>query len=81
VLCLSIFYGYGAGLIGQVGAPAALVIALVIFGLQMAWSPWWLARFHFGPTEWLWRTLTYGRVQPMRIRTVVPASVQPQLPL
>jgi len=81
VLCLPIFYGYGAGLIGHVGAAAALLIALLIFGLQMAWSPWWLARFHFGPAEWLWRTLTYGRLQPMRIREVVPVAVQPQVPL
>jgi uncharacterized protein len=81
VLCLPIFYGYGAGLIGQVGAGAVLVIALLIFGLQMAWSPWWLARFHFGPAEWLWRTLTYGGLQPMRIREAVLVPVQPQVPL
>ncbi|MXW66566.1 MAG: DUF418 domain-containing protein [Gemmatimonadales bacterium] len=35
--------------------------------LQLAWSPWWLARFRFGPLEWLWRTLSYGRRQPMRV--------------
>jgi uncharacterized protein len=72
VLCLLIFYGYGAGLIGHVGAAASLVIALLVFGLQMAWSPWWLARFRFGPAEWLWRSLTYGRLQPMRIAEPVP---------
>jgi uncharacterized protein len=73
VICLLVFYGYGVGLIGQVGAAAALLIALLIFAVQMAWSPWWLARFHFGPAEWLWRSLTYGRWQPMRIRATVPA--------
>jgi uncharacterized protein len=74
VLCLLIFYGYGAGLIGHVGAAASLAIALLVFGLQLAWSPWWLARFRFGPAEWLWRSLTYGRLQPMRIRAPVPLS-------
>ncbi len=80
VICLLIFYGYAGGLIGRVGPAASLVIALLIIGMQMAWSPWWLARFHFGPAEWLWRTLTYGQLQPMRIREPVPLPVQPQLP-
>jgi uncharacterized protein len=80
VLCLLIFYGYGAGLIGQAGAAASLVIALLIFALQMAWSPWWLARFHFGPAEWVWRTLTYGEVQRMRIAEPVPLPAHPHLP-
>jgi uncharacterized protein len=75
VICLFVFYGYGAGLIGQVGSAAALVIALLVFAAQMAWSPWWLARFHFGPAEWLWRSLTYGRPQPMRVRRPVPVPV------
>jgi uncharacterized protein len=75
VICLLIFYGYGAGLIGHVGSAVALAIALLVFGMQMLWSPLWLARFRFGPAEWLWRSLTYGRFQPMRIDTPVPAPV------
>jgi len=74
VMCLGIFYGYGAGLIGRVGPASAFVIGLLIFTAQMAWSPLWLARFRFGPAEWLWRSLTYGRLQPMRIIETVPAS-------
>ena len=62
-----IFYGYGGGLIGRVGSAAAVSLALLVFALQMAVSPWWLARFRFGPAEWAWRSLTYGRLQPMRI--------------
>jgi uncharacterized protein len=42
-------------------------MALLVFGAQMAWSPWWLARYRFGPAEWLWRSLTYGKLQPMRV--------------
>jgi uncharacterized protein len=76
VICLFVFYGYGAGLIGQVGAARALVIALLVFAAQLAWSPWWLARFHFGPAEWLWRSLTCGRAQPMRIRQPVPVPAR-----
>jgi len=65
VICIAIFYG--GGLFGRVGPAAAVAIALAIFAAQMAVSAWWLARFHFGPAEWLWRSLTYGRRQPMRI--------------
>ena len=69
VICIAIFYG--GGLVGRVGALFGLLIALVIFPLQMAWSAWWLARFRFGPMEWLWRSAAYGRLQPMRIAPAV----------
>ena len=65
VACIAIFYG--GGLVGTVGVAATMAIAVALFAVQVAWSGWWLARFHFGPAEWLWRTLTYGRMQPMRI--------------
>ena len=74
VICLLVFYG--GGLVGRVGVAEALVISLAVFAVQMAWSPWWLARFHFGPAEWVWRSLTYGHPQPMRIHA--PAA-QPGL--
>jgi uncharacterized protein len=37
------------------------------FGVQVPISRWWLARFQYGPAEWLWRSLTYGAAQPMRV--------------
>jgi uncharacterized protein len=70
LICTTLFYGYGFGLFGQVGAALGIVIALVIYALQIPFSMWWLRRFQFGPMEWLWRSLTYGAWQPMR-RTVV----------
>ncbi|GAB4436463.1 MAG: DUF418 domain-containing protein [Chloroflexi bacterium OHK40] len=69
VICTTLFYGYGAGLYGQVGAALGVLLTVVIFALQVVWSVWWLRHFQFGPIEWLWRTLTYGRAQPMRLRT------------
>lgn len=69
VLCITIFYG--GGLVGRVGALFGLIVALVIFAAQMVWSAWWLARFRFGPMEWLWRSAVYGRLQPMRISPAV----------
>lgn len=68
LVCTTIFYGYGLGLYGQVGAAAGIVLTVAIFALQILYSSWWLRRFRFGPMEWLWRTLTYGRIQPMVVR-------------
>ena len=62
-----LFFGYGLGWFGQTGAFYGLVLASVLFALQIVASVWWLRRFRFGPVEWLWRTLTYGKFQPMRI--------------
>ena len=41
-----------------------LLFVLCVWLLQLAWSPWWLARFRYGPFEWAWRVLTYRRMQP-----------------
>ncbi len=60
--------GYGAGLYGRVSLTAGLVMTLAMFAIQIALSVVWLKRFHFGPLEWLWRSLTYGKLQPMRRR-------------
>jgi uncharacterized protein len=75
VICLALFYG--GGLVGQVGAIFGIFAALVIFPIQMAWSTWWLARFRFGPMEWLWRSLVYRRLQPMRLAPPLVPGVQP----
>jgi uncharacterized protein len=57
-----VYNGYGLGLYGQVGPALASRYCLILFALQIILSPWWLARHRFGPVEWLWRRLTYGRV-------------------
>ena len=67
VLCSLVFYGHGLGLFERVGGPGQVAIVAGIWALQLLWSPWWLARFRFGPLEWLWRSLTYMKRQPMRV--------------
>ena len=42
---------------------------LLVWALQLWWSPWWLQRFRFGPAEWLWRCGTYRSRQPFRRST------------
>ena len=45
---------------------AILGFVLAVWALQLLWSPAWLARFRFGPFEWVWRVATYRRMQPLR---------------
>ncbi len=64
---LLIFYGYcGLGLVGSLPPWACLLLSFPIFFLQLQFSKWWLARFNYGPLEWLWRSGTYLRWQPLR---------------
>ena len=63
VLCLVIFYG--GGLIGRTGPATCVLIALVIYTAQVMLSTLWLKRFRMGPVEWLWRTMSYGQLQPL----------------
>jgi uncharacterized protein len=60
-----IFYGYGLGLFGHLGAAEALAIGLAVYVCQVFFSVWWLGHYRYGPVEWLWRTLMYGTQQPM----------------
>ena len=66
LIATTLFYGYGFGLFGRVPRAWQVVLALAIYAVNLAFSTWWLARFRFGPAEWLWRTLTYGKLQPLR---------------
>ena len=61
-----LFYGYGLGLYGRIGVGVGALIVLALYGAQLVFSTWWLRRFNFGPLEWLWRSLSYGRWQPLR---------------
>ena len=68
MLVTTILYGYGLGLYGRVGVAAGLPMTLAIFMVQVFLSRWWLQRFRMGPIEWVWRTASYGRLQPMLVR-------------
>lgn len=61
-----LFSGYAVGL-GTIRPVEGLAAALACFAAEAMFSSWWLARFRYGPAEWLWRSLTYGRVQPLRL--------------
>ena len=71
VICVFIFYGYGFGLFGRVGATKATLIALGIFLFQLMMSSLWLKYFSYGPMEWIWRQLTYRRRMNLRLKPSV----------
>ena len=65
----TLFYGYGFGQAFRLGPGAVTAWAVVIFAVQVVLCQWWSRRFRFGPMEWLWRSLTYLKWQPLRLRT------------
>ncbi len=66
IIAAFLFHSYGLGLYGQVSLWQGVFLTLVIFSLQIPFSNIWLKYFRFGPFEWLWRSLTYLKWQPMR---------------
>jgi uncharacterized protein len=66
VIASVLFLGWGFGLAGRFDYAAQLLIVVAMWTVQLVMSPIWLQHFRYGPAEWLWRSLTYGRVQPMR---------------
>ena len=65
----TLFYGYGFGQAFRMGPAAVTAWAVAIFGAQVVACQWWSRRFRFGPVEWLWRSLTYLKWQPLRLRS------------
>lgn len=66
LVATTIFYGYGFGLFGHLTRAQLYWVVLLIWLLILAWSAPWLARYRYGPFEWLWRSLARGAWQPMR---------------
>ena len=66
LVCTTIFAGYGLGYFEQLPRAGQVPFALALFVLQVLASRAWLARFRYGPVEWVWRALTYGRAPAMR---------------
>ncbi len=74
LICTTLFYGYGVGLFGSLERWQLALVVLGVWAVNLAFSTLWLSRFRYGPLEWLWRSLTYARLQPMRL---TPALSRP----
>ena len=73
VICTTLFYGHGFGLFGALDRVQQLAVVGGVWALQLYVSPIWMRHFRFGPAEWVWRTLTYWKVQPM-LRVPIPRT-------
>ena len=67
-----VFYGWGLGYYGYAERWQAWLLVPTVWAIMLLWSKPWLERFHYGPLEWVWRTLARGKVQPFRKR--LPAA-------
>ncbi|MEM9558494.1 MAG: DUF418 domain-containing protein [Acidobacteriota bacterium] len=74
ILCTLLFYSYGLGLFGTFDRWQQMLVVPTVWALQLAYSPWWLARFRFGPAEWMWRSLTYGKKPRLRRDETIPVT-------
>lgn len=69
LICVTIFYGFGFGLFGKLQRYETYYVVFAMWTFQVAFSAVWLRYFQFGPFEWVWRSLTYWKRQPLRRNT------------
>lgn len=65
-LCGLLFLGIGFGWFGHLQFYELYYVVLAVWAIEIIWSHIWLRYFRFGPLEWLWRSLTYWKKQPMK---------------
>jgi uncharacterized protein len=66
ILMMFVFQGWALGLFGQLHRPGLMLVVFAVWAAMLLWSKAWLARFRYGPLEWLWRCLTYWRLVPLK---------------
>lgn len=66
IIMTTIFYGYGLGLYGQLSRIQLWLPVILMWAVMLLWSKPWLDRYRYGPFEWLWRSLSRFRLEPMR---------------
>jgi uncharacterized protein len=77
VICTLFFFGYGLNYFGELEYYQLYFVVAAIWVLQLIVSPLWLQFFIYGPLEWLWRSLTYWRVQPFRRTEPTTGNLSP----
>ncbi|MEK4425051.1 DUF418 domain-containing protein [Solibacillus sp. FSL K6-1523] len=63
IICTFLFGPFAFGVYGKLSLTTAILIAITIYIVQMFFSKWWLAKFRFGPLEYIWRTITYWGIR------------------
>ena len=69
-----LFDGFGLGLYGRLSRFQELAVVAAVWVFILAWSKPWLARFHYGPFEWVWRSLVRWKPQPFLRRSADAAA-------
>ena len=75
VISTLVFYGHGLGLFGTVDRLQQMLFTVGVWVILLTVAPLWLARFGYGPLEWIWRSLTYGRFDPIGRRASAVVDV------
>jgi uncharacterized protein len=70
-----IFFSYGLGLLFDLGAATCLGLGVVLFIVQIYIARVWFRYFQYGPVEWLWRSLTYFKLQPMKKNQTTESAI------
>ena len=66
IICTWFFYGYGFGFYNKFAFHQMYYFVFAVWIVQLIYSSIWMRYFRFGPFEWLWRSLTYWKWQPMK---------------
>lgn len=66
LIVTAVFYGHGLGLYARLSRWELYPLVFALWAAMLLWSAPWLARYRYGPFEWLWRSLSRGAAQPMR---------------
>ncbi len=71
VLGTFLFFGWGLGYLVELRNSYTFLISILVILGQMILSKWWLTKFHYGPLEWLWRSITFFKWYPLGKKTQV----------
>jgi uncharacterized protein len=74
ILCTLFFYGYGLGMFAKLQRVQLLYVLAAMWTINLIFSAVWLRFYRFGPAEWMWRSLTYWKKQPMRKEEPAPVE-------
>lgn len=66
IIATFVFYGHGLGWFGTMGRAEHWMLIIPVWIIQIIFSKWWLDKYRFGPFEWCWRSLTYGKFQEIK---------------
>ena len=72
IICTLFFYGYGLDYFNHFKYHQLFFVVAAVWVFQIIFSAIWLRYYRFGPFEWLWRSLTYWKKQPMRLKQEKP---------